>query len=162
MVRLSSTLMVLVMSAIALVACGSDDRAKPGDRLTLTFTGKSHSEYLFTLENPTSHAVYFRVFKSLWFAPIPVDTAFDCKNEKTREATVGGFPLFDGGKDRVQFMWLTTRQSLTRCLTTLETNSWRAANRHRDRQKPEYHPNTRESRLPDAPAPPRTIVERPA
>jgi hypothetical protein len=38
----------------------------------------------------------------LWFAPIPVDTAFECDNAKTGESTVGGFPLFDsvtGGKD---------------------------------------------------------------
>jgi hypothetical protein len=91
--------MALVMFGIALVACGSDDRAKPGDSLTLTFTGKSPSEYFFTLENPTSHPIYFRGIKSLWFATIPVDIALDCKNEKTGEATVGGFPLFDGGKD---------------------------------------------------------------
>lgn len=87
---------------VALAACGSDDSAKPGDKITLSFTGQSHSEYLFALENPTSHGIHFRVFKSLWFAPIPVDTAFDCKNQKTGEATVGGFPLFDsvtGGKD---------------------------------------------------------------
>ena len=32
--------------------------------------------------------------------------------------------------------------------------SWRAANCRQDDQKPEHHPNTRESRLPDAPAPP--------
>jgi hypothetical protein len=92
----------LVMSGVALVACGSEDLAKPGNKLSLIFTGKSHSEYLFTLENPTDHAIHLRVFKSHWFAPIPVDTAFDCKNQKTGEATVGGFPIFDsvtGGKD---------------------------------------------------------------
>jgi len=33
MVRRSSTRMALVMSGIALVACGSDDRAKPGDKV---------------------------------------------------------------------------------------------------------------------------------
>jgi hypothetical protein len=87
------------MFGIALVACGTDDRAKPGEGLTLTFTGKSNSEYFFVLENPTAYPVYFRGIKSLWFETIPVDVAFDCKNEKTGEATVGGFPLFDGGKD---------------------------------------------------------------
>ena len=30
---------------------------------------------------------------------IPVDIAFNCKNEKTGEGTVGGFPLFDASKD---------------------------------------------------------------
>ncbi len=89
----------LFMFGIALVACESDDRAKPGDRLTLTFTGKSKSEYFFALENPTSHPIYFRGIKSPWFATIPVDIAIDCKNGKTGEGTVGGLPLFDGGKD---------------------------------------------------------------
>jgi hypothetical protein len=28
-----------------------------------------------------------------------VDTGFDCTNAKTGEGMVGGFPLFDGGKD---------------------------------------------------------------
>jgi hypothetical protein len=98
--RLSLVLIVaLVMSGITLVACGSDDRAKPGDKVSLTFTGKSKSEYFFVLENPTSQAVYFRGWKSLWFATMPVDTGFDCKNAKTGEDMVGGFPLFDGGKD---------------------------------------------------------------
>jgi hypothetical protein len=99
MIRRRSTSIAQLLFGVALVACGPDDRAKPGDRLTLTFTGKSHSEYFFTLENPTSHTIYFRGVKSLWFATIPVDIAFDCKNEKTGEGTVGGFPLFDGGKD---------------------------------------------------------------
>jgi hypothetical protein len=94
-----STRIALLMFGIALVACGSDDRAKPGDTLRLTFTGKSNSEYFFALENPTSHPIYFRGIKSLWFATIPVDVAFDCKNEKNGEATIGGLPLFDGGKD---------------------------------------------------------------
>jgi len=97
--RCNSTRIALVIFSIALVACGSDDSAKPGDKFSLTFTGKSNSEYLFVLENPTSHPIYFRGITSLWFATIPVDIAFDCKNEKTGEGTVGGFPLFDGGKD---------------------------------------------------------------
>jgi hypothetical protein len=92
-------ILALAISGITLVACGYDDPAKPGDRLTLTFTGKSNSEYFFALENPTSDAIHFRVFKSLWIAPAPVDMSFDCKNEKSGEGTVGGFPLFDGGKD---------------------------------------------------------------
>jgi hypothetical protein len=99
MVRRSSIQVVLVMSGMTLVACGSDDRAKPGDTIRLTFTGKSKSEYSFVLENPTSKAIYFRGTKWFWFAPTPTDTGFDCKNEKTGEAMVGGFPLFDGGKD---------------------------------------------------------------
>jgi hypothetical protein len=99
MIRRRSTSIAQLLFGIALVACGPDDRAEPGDRLTLTFTGKSRSEYFFALENPTSHPIYFRGVKSLWFATIPVDIAFDCKNEKNGEGTVGGFPLFDGGKD---------------------------------------------------------------
>jgi hypothetical protein len=94
--------MVLVLSAIVLAACGSDEFAKPGDNVTLTFTGKSNSAYRFVLENPTSHSIYFRRWRSLLWAMIPVDTAFDCENDKGREATIGGFPLFDsvtGGKD---------------------------------------------------------------
>ncbi len=90
------------MSGIALVACGSDDRAKPGTKISLIFTGKSKSEYFFVLENPTSQSIYFRGTKWLWFAPTPVDTGFDCKNTKTGEGMVGGFPLLDsvtGGKD---------------------------------------------------------------
>jgi len=73
----------------------SDDRAKPGDNIRLTFTGKSKSEYFFLLENPTSKAIYFRGTKWFWFAPTPTDTGFDCKNEKTGEAMVGASP-FDG------------------------------------------------------------------
>jgi hypothetical protein len=100
MAQLSSTrILALVIPAIVLVGCRPDDRAKPGDKVTLIFTGKSNSEYFFTLQNPTSDPVYFRGVKSLWFATIPVDIAIDCKNEKTGEGTVGGFPLFDGGKD---------------------------------------------------------------
>jgi hypothetical protein len=94
--------LALVMSGIALMACGSDDRAKPGNTISLTFTGKSKSEYFFVLENPTSHAIFFRGTKRLWFAPMPVDTGFSCTNAKTGEGMVGGFPLFDsvtGGKD---------------------------------------------------------------
>jgi len=95
--------LALVMSGLVLVACGSTSgSAKPGDKIALIFMGKSNSEYRFTLENPTSHAIYLRVTKSLWFALMPVDTAIECKNEKTGEATIGGFPLFDsvtGGKD---------------------------------------------------------------
>ena len=83
--------LALVMSGIALVACGSDDRAKPGTKISLTFTGKSKSEYFFVLENPTSQSIYFRGTKWLWFAPTPVDTGFDCKNTKTGEGMVGGF-----------------------------------------------------------------------
>jgi len=89
----------VVAGCYTLAACGPDDHARPGDRLTLTFTGKSHSEYFFALENPTSYPIYFRGIESLWLATIPVDVAFDCINEKTLEGTVGGFPLFDGGKD---------------------------------------------------------------
>jgi hypothetical protein len=103
MVRHSSTRMALVMSGLALVACGSDDRAKPGDKVSLTFTGKSNSEYFFVLENPTSQSIYFRSTKWLWFAPTPLDTGFNCKNTKTGEAMVGGsIALFDsvtGRKD---------------------------------------------------------------
>lgn len=91
--------MALVMFGVAVAACASDDLAEPGNELSLIFTGKSDSEYRFTLENPTSHPIYFRGTKSLWFATIPVDVAFNCKNEKSGEGTVGGFPLFDGGKD---------------------------------------------------------------
>ncbi len=97
-----SAMRALVMSGIALVACGSDDRAKPGTKISLIFTGKSKSEYFFVLENPTSQSIYFRGTKWLWFAPTPVDTGFDCKNTKTGEGMVGGFPLLDsvtGGKD---------------------------------------------------------------
>lgn len=91
--------LALVMSGIALAACGSDDRAKPGNKINLTFMRKSKSEYLFVLENPTSQAIYFRGTRRLWFAPLASDTGFDCKNLKTGEGTVGGFPLFEGGKD---------------------------------------------------------------
>jgi len=90
------------MSGIALVACGSDGRAKPGDKISLIFTGKSKSEYFFVLENPTSQAIYFRGTRWLWFAPMPVDIGFNCTNAKTGEGMVGGFPLFDsvtGAKD---------------------------------------------------------------
>ena len=97
--RRSSTSIALLIFGIALVACGADDGAKPGNAVTLTFTGKSNSEYFFALENPTSYPIYFRGIKSLWFATIPVDVAFNCKNEKSGEGTVGGFPLFDGGQD---------------------------------------------------------------
>jgi hypothetical protein len=97
--RSISTRMALLTFGIALVACGTDDRAKPGDAVSLTFTGKAGSDYSFALENPTSHPIYFRGNETLWFATIPVDIAFDCKNEKTGESTIGGFPLFDGGKD---------------------------------------------------------------
>jgi hypothetical protein len=46
MARLSSTrILALVILAIVLVGCRPDDRAKPGDKVTLTFTGKSNSEY---------------------------------------------------------------------------------------------------------------------
>jgi hypothetical protein len=93
----------MVMSGIALVACGSEDRAKPGDKISLIFTGKSKSEYFFVLENPTSQTIYFRNTKWLWFAPTPLDTGFDCKNTKTGEAMMGGsIALFDsvtGRKD---------------------------------------------------------------
>jgi hypothetical protein len=99
MMRSISTRVALLLLGIALVACGSEDLAKPGDTLNLTFTGKAHSDYFFALENPTSRPIYFRGIKSLWFPTTPIDIAFDCKNEKTGEATVGGFPLFDGGKD---------------------------------------------------------------
>jgi hypothetical protein len=100
MIPLSSTLILaLLISGSTLATYGPDDPAKPGDKVTLTFTGKSNSEYFFALENPTSHPVYYRGIKSLWFAPIPVDVSFACKNDKTGEGTVGGFPLFDGGKD---------------------------------------------------------------
>jgi len=78
------------MSGILLAACVADDSSKPGDRVSLTFTGKSNSEYLFLLENPTSHAYFFRGEKLLWFATIPIDTGFTCKNEKTGEGTVAG------------------------------------------------------------------------
>ena len=85
-----------MISGIVLAACGSDDRAKPGDRLTLTFTGKSHSKYLFVLENPTSQTIDFRGTKWLRFAPTPLDTGFNCKNARTGEAMVGGsIALFD-------------------------------------------------------------------
>src|SRR5258707_9878187 len=67
----------LVMLGIALVACGSEDLAAPGNKVSLIFTGKSHSEYLFTLENPTTHAIHFRAFKSLWFAPMPAQFKAD-------------------------------------------------------------------------------------
>jgi hypothetical protein len=89
---------VLVMFSMALLACASDDRAPVGDKVRLTFTGKSSSEYWFSLENPTSHAIYFRGIKSLWFAPIAVDTAFACKNLKTGEGTIGGPALSDSVK----------------------------------------------------------------
>jgi hypothetical protein len=93
----------MVMSGIALVACGSEDRANPGDKIGLILTGKSKSEYFFVLENPTSQTIYFRSTKWLWFAPTPLDTGFDCKNTKTGEAMVGGsIALFDsvtGRKD---------------------------------------------------------------
>jgi hypothetical protein len=93
----------MVMSGIALVACGAEDRARPGDKISLIFTGKSKSEYFFVLENPTSQTIYFRSTKWLWFAPTPLDTGFYCKNTKTGEAMVGGsIALFDsvtGRKD---------------------------------------------------------------
>jgi hypothetical protein len=93
---ISTRVLALVISGIALFACGSDDRARPGARLTLTFTGKSNSEYLFILENPTYQTIYFRGAKWLWFASTPLDTGFDCKNTKTGEAMVGGsIALFD-------------------------------------------------------------------
>jgi hypothetical protein len=94
--------LALVMSGIALVACGSEGRAKPGTKISLTFTGKSKSEYFFVLENPTSQAIYFRGTRWLWFAPRAVDTGFSCTKAKTGEGMVGGFPLFDsvtGAKD---------------------------------------------------------------
>jgi hypothetical protein len=104
MTRRSATLtLAIVMSGITLVACGSEDRAKPGDKISLIFTGKSNSEYFFVLENPTSQTIYFRSTKWLWFAPAPLDTGFDCKNTKTGEAMVGGsIAIFDsvtGRKD---------------------------------------------------------------
>lgn len=80
-----------------------DDRAKSGDRISLICTGKSNSEYFFVLEKPTSQTIYFRGTKSLWFAPTPLDTGFDCKNTKIGEAMVGGsIAIFDsvtGRKD---------------------------------------------------------------
>jgi len=102
MVRRSSTRIVFLLPVIALAACGFDDLAKPGDKVTLTFTGKSNSAYRFVLQNPTAHSIYFRRWRSLLWAMIPVDTAFDCRNDKTRESTIEGFTLFDsvtGGKD---------------------------------------------------------------
>jgi len=99
MVQRTVTRMALVISGIALVACGADDHAGPGGQIVLIYRGKSNSEYFFVLKNPTSQAIFFRGSKWLWFAPTPVDTGFDCKNEKTGEGMVGGFPLFDGGKD---------------------------------------------------------------
>jgi hypothetical protein len=104
MARHSVTLVLaLVISGIALVACGSENRAKPGDKVSLIFAGKSNSEYFFVLENPTSQTIYFRSTKWLWFAPTPLDTGFDCKNANTGEAMVGGsIALFDsvtGRKD---------------------------------------------------------------
>jgi hypothetical protein len=100
MTRRCSICFAHLLFGIALVACGSDDIAKPGDALTLTFTGKSRSDYFFALENPTAKAVYFRGYKSFWSATTtPLDISFDCKSDKTGEGTVGGFPLFDGGKD---------------------------------------------------------------
>jgi hypothetical protein len=50
-------------------------RTATGDGLTLTFTGKSNSEYFFALENPTSYPVYFRGIKSLWAFAIILDDA---------------------------------------------------------------------------------------
>ena len=104
MARRSVTLtLAMVMSGIALVSCGSEDRAKPGGKVSLLFTGKSNSEYYFVLENPTSQTIYFRSTKWLWFAPMPMDTGFNCKNARTGEGTVdGSIALFDsvtGGKD---------------------------------------------------------------
>jgi hypothetical protein len=99
----NSTQLMLMMFGIFLAACGADDRAKPGDRVSVTFTGKSNSEYFFTLENPTSRAYYFRGERSLWFATIPIDTGFTCKNDKTGEGTVAGavqlLDSFSGRKD---------------------------------------------------------------
>jgi hypothetical protein len=100
--RSAARILALAMSGIVLVACGSADRAKPGNKISLTFTGKSKSEYFFVLENPTSHAIYFRGTRWLWFAPMAVDTGFSCTNAKTGEGMIGGFPLFDsvtGAKD---------------------------------------------------------------
>jgi Plasmid replication region DNA-binding N-term len=46
-----------------------------------------------------------------------------------------------------------TRESPTRRLATPALLSWRAANGHRDKQKPEHHPGEKGRRLPDAPPP---------
>ena len=95
----TTRILASVMAVILLAACEAKDQAKPGSAISLTFTGQSLSEYFFILENPTSETIYFRGTRRLWSTTIPVDIAFDCQNNKTGEGTVGGFPLFDGGKD---------------------------------------------------------------
>lgn len=99
MVRRVTTRIALLMSSIVLVACSAEHQAQTGTKVLMTFKEKTMTEYLFVLANPTSRSIYFRGTKWLWLAPKPTDRGFDCKNERNGEMTVGGFPLFDGGKD---------------------------------------------------------------
>jgi hypothetical protein len=56
---------VFVLAGIAPVACGSDDRAKQSDMVSLIFTGKSNSEYS-ALTNLKKPLLYFALDASVF------------------------------------------------------------------------------------------------
>jgi hypothetical protein len=69
--------------------------AYAGD-LLLLYRSASDTEYLFDLENHSTHEILFRGLKSLWSRVIPVDTAYSCRNKSTGVGNVSAFPLMEG------------------------------------------------------------------